>query len=156
MNLRLGNLTEDNAKEICDWQYNDKYSIYNYPKWTKILNERWGITLEEKRKNEFNTILDDYNNICGYVRLIDKNDYILIGLGLKPSLCGKGLGNITMELIKQHCKNNYAGKKIMLEVRSFNKRAIRCYKKAGFNAIAIYKKDTPIGCGEFIKMEFTY
>lgn len=59
-----------------------------------------GVLQLKKRKNEFNAIVDDCNNLCGYIRLLDKN--------------------------------------------------------AGFNIVNIYKKDTPIGCGEFIKMQFTY
>ena len=156
MDLRLENLTETRAKQICSWKYSDEYSIYNYPEWDKILNERWGITVEEERKNEFNAIVDDYNNLCGYIRLLDKNEHVLIGVGLDPSLCGQGLGNIIMEIVKQQCKKKYASKKIILEVRSFNERAIKCYKKAGFNIVDIYKKDSPIGSGEFIKMEFIY
>ena len=156
MDLRLENLTENRAKQICSWKYSDEYSIYNYPEWDKILNERWGITVEEERKNEFNAIVDDYNNLCGYIRLLDKNEHVLIGVGLDPSLCGQGLGNIIMEIVKQQCKKKYASKKIILEVRSFNERAIKCYKKAGFNIVDIYKKDSPIGSGEFIKMEFIY
>jgi len=156
MVLRLEDLTEICAKEICSWKYNDEYSIYNYPEWDKMLNERWSITVEEKRKNEFNAIVDDCNNLCGYIRLVDKKEHVLIGIGLKPSLCGQKLGNVIMEIVKQQCKKKYASKKIILEVRSFNERAIKCYKKAGFNIVDIYKKATPMGCGEFIKMEFIY
>jgi ribosomal-protein-alanine N-acetyltransferase len=156
MGLRLEDFTETRAKEICSWKYNDAYSIYNYPEWEKILNEKWGITVEDKRKNEFNAVVDDCNNLCGYIRLVDKNEFVLIGIGLKPSLCGQGLGNIIMEIVKQQCKKKYASKRIILEVRSFNDRAIKCYKKAGFNIVDIFIKDSPMGCGEFVKMEFTY
>jgi ribosomal protein S18 acetylase RimI-like enzyme len=156
MGLRLEDFTENRAKEICNWKYNDDYSIYNYPEWEKILNEKWGITVEDKRKNEFNAVVDDCNNLCGYIRLVDKNEFVLIGIGLKPSLCGQGLGNIIMEIVKQQCKKKYASKRIILEVRSFNDRAIKCYKKAGFNIVDTFIKDSPMGCGEFVKMEFTY
>ncbi len=50
--------------------------------------------------------------------------------------------------------NLYPSKIIALEVRSFNERAIKCYKRAGFIVKEIYKKDTLIGYGEFIRMEF--
>lgn len=156
MNLGLDNLTETYAKEICSWKHYDEYSIYNYQEWDKILNEKWGITVEEKRKNEFKALVDDYNNLCGYIRLVNKNEYISIGIGLKPSLCGQGLGNLLMEIVKQQCKKKYPNMKIVLEVRSFNKRAIKCYKKAGFKIVDVSKKDTPLGHGEFVKMEFTY
>lgn len=50
MDLRLENLTEINAKEICSWESRDEYFIYNYPEWDKILNEKWGITVEKKEE----------------------------------------------------------------------------------------------------------
>lgn len=155
MKFVLEALTENYAKQICSWKYDGDYSIYNYPEWDKIFSENWGITIEQKRNNEFSAILDECTNLCGYIRILNKNEYILIGLGLKPSLCGQGSGNILMEILKQQCKKSYGNKKIVLEVRSFNERAIVCYKKAGFKVVDTYKKETPMGHGEFIKMEFT-
>ena len=60
-----------------------------------------------------------------------------------------------MDITKQYCNKLYPNKTITLEVRSFNKRAIKCYKKAGFVVKEVYRKDTPIGYGEFIMMEFS-
>ncbi|MBC8588163.1 GNAT family N-acetyltransferase [Paratissierella segnis] len=154
MKLMLVEFTELYAKEICDWKYDGEYSIYNYPEWDKAFDEKWAITIEEKRKKEFSAVVDDYNNLCGYIRLQKKDEYILIGVGLKPSLCGQGLGNTIMKIVKQQCRELYPNKKIALEVRSFNERAIKCYKRAGFKVKGIYEKDTPIGHGEFIRMEF--
>jgi ribosomal-protein-alanine N-acetyltransferase len=154
MNLRLTDFTETHARDICTWKYDGEYSIYNYPEWDKISNEKLAITMEEKRKNEFLAVINDYNRLCGYLRLMDKHEYILVGIGLKPSLCGKGLGSTLMEILKQHCERIYPNKNIILEVRSFNKRAINCYKKSGFKAEYTYQKDTPIGPDEFIRMKY--
>lgn len=156
MNLKLEILTEDHAKQICCWKYEEIYSIYNYPDWDTLNQQRWGITIEEKRKNEFTAVIDESNNLCGYIRFVENKDFVLVGLGLKPSLCGQGLGNILMELSKNECKKSYGSKKIALEVRSFNKRAIKCYEKAGFEITDVYQKDTLIGSDEFIKMEYKY
>jgi len=153
MDLRLEILTEDHAKQICCWKYEEIYSIYNYLDWDALNQQRWGITIEEKRKNEFTAVIDESNNLCGYIRFIEKKDFVLVGLGLKPSLCGQGLGDMLMELLKNECKNRYDNKKIALEVRSFNKRAIKCYKKSGFEITDVYQKDTLIGSDEFVKME---
>lgn len=60
-----------------------------------------------------------------------------------------------MGLLKNQCRELYPSKKIVLDVRSFNERAIKCYKKAGFKMKEIYKQDTPLGYGEFIRMEFS-
>lgn len=55
-------------------------------------------------------------------------------------------------MLKQKCKELYPNKEIVLELRSFNKRAIKCYKKEGFKIMGVYTKKTPIGYDEFIKM----
>ena len=154
MDLRLEILTEDHARKICHWKYEGIYSIYNFPDWGTLNKQRWGITIEEKRKNEFTALIDEGNNLCGYIRFIENKDFVLVGLGLKPSLCGQGLGNIFMELLKSECKKRYSNKRIALEVRSFNKRAIKCYEKAGFKITDVYKKDTLMGSDEFIRMEY--
>lgn len=155
MKLKLVEFTEPYAKEICDWKYDGEYSVYNYPAWNKALNEKWAITIEDKRKKEFFAVVDDCYNLCGYIRLQEKSEYVLIGIGLKPSLCGQGLGSKLMELLKQQCRELYPSKKIALEVRSFNERAIKCYKRAEFKIKKTYKKDTPIGYGQFIRMELS-
>ena len=107
MNLRLADFTKIYAKEVCDWKYDDIYSIYNYPGWDKVSNEKWAITIEEKRKSEFNAVIDDRNCLCGYIRLLDKNECIFILFGLKLSLCGQGLGKVLMEIVKEQCKKNF-------------------------------------------------
>lgn len=152
----LVEFTEKYAKEICDWKYDGEYSIYNYPVWEKALEEKWALTVEVKRKEEFLAAVDADYNLCGYVRLQDKCEFILIGIGLRPSLCGQGMGSNLMGLLVQQCKESYPNKKIALEVRSFNERGIKCYKKVGFKIKRKYKKDTPIGSGEFIRMEYEY
>ena len=156
MDLRLKILTEDHARQICSWKYEGIYSIYNFPDWNTLNRQRWGITLREKRKDEFAAVIDESNNLCGYIRFTENKDFVLVGLGLKPSSCGQGLGNILMELLKNECKKRYDSKKIALEVRSFNKRAIKCYGRAGFEITDVYQKDMLIGSDEFIKMEYKY
>ncbi|MGG7056979.1 GNAT family N-acetyltransferase [Clostridium nigeriense] len=156
MKLKLIKFTELFAKEVCDWKYEDEYSVYNYPEWNKALKDQWASTIEEKRTKEFFAIVDDYNNLCGYIRLQDKESKVLVGVGIKPSLCGQKLGSTVMEILKQKCRELYPSKEIILEVRSFNVRAIKCYEKAGFMVKEVYKKTTPIGTGEFIKMIFNY
>lgn len=153
MKMKLAEFTELRAKEICNWEYEDIYTIYNYPNWNKVCEEKWDIAVDEKRKKEFFSIIDENDILCAYIRLQDKKESVLIGVGLKPSLCGQGLGKTLMGIVKNKCSISYPNKKIELEVRSFNERAIKCYKNAGFKEKEIYIKNTPIGYGEFIKME---
>ena len=153
MNLKLKELNQEDVKEICNWKYENEYAIYNFPDWSIIISQNWAISIESKRENEFVAIINELDNLCGYIRFIKKDDCILVGIGLNPLLCGQGLGNNIMDLLKAECKNRYGNQKISLEVRSFNKRAIKCYKKAGFKITDTYSKDTYIGYDEFIRMD---
>lgn len=152
--MRMEELTERHAREICDWKYDGEYAIYNYLPWSRACDEQWGITVAAKREKEFFAVMDDTDCFCGYIRMLENDGYTWIGVGLKPSLCGQGLGSTLMEIVKQQCAKLYPGQIIALEVRSFNKRAIKCYHKAGFRITEVYQKETPLGQGEFIRMEY--
>lgn len=153
MKLELANFTESHAKQICGWRYSGEYSVYNYPDWDTVVVKNWGISIKQKRQNEFMAVINEQDELCGYIRLINQIDCALVGIGLKPALCGIGLGNTVMKLIKYECNKRYGNKKIVLEVRSFNERAIKCYKKAGFNIVDNYEKNTLIGKDKFLRME---
>lgn len=125
-------MTEKDAKEICSWEYDSEYSIYNIGGWNNALKDKWAITDITKRKQQFRSMFEN-NKLIGYFRLIEKEAIIKIGLGLHPSLCGLGLGNKFLLNIL-NC-DELKNKTIELEVRKFNKRAINCYKKVGFEII---------------------
>ena len=125
-------MNEKDAKEICGWEYDSEYVIYNIGGWNNALKDKWAITDETKRKEQFRSMYQS-NKLIGYFRLINKEDKIKIGLGLHPSLCGLGLGNIFLLNILDY--DELKNKIIELEVRKFNKRAINCYKKVGFEIV---------------------
>ena len=156
LSLEIDKLTETQAKQICCWKYEGIYSIYNYPSWDTVVKQKWGISINTKREKEFVSVVDNLNNLCGYIRFIEDEDHITIGLGLKPDFCGRGLGYKFMSLIKNKSRQMFGEKKIILEVRSFNRRAIKCYEKAGFKIIDSYTKNTLIGKDNFIKMEYKF
>lgn len=154
MKLKTSNLTENFAKEICKWTYPSVYSIYNYPEWNQIVNDKWAITIKEKRLSQFLAILDCNNNLCGYGRFIENTTSVCLGLGLKPCLCNKKLGTSLIQLLILECKKRYPNKDIILEVRAFNIRAIKCYEKNGFIKVDYYKKNTLLGSDYFFKMKY--
>jgi len=126
-------MTETEAKEICSWEYNSEYSIYNIGGWNKALNDNWAITNMIKREEQFRSVCNDNNKLIGYFRIIKNKDKIKLGLGLHPNLCGLGLGKEFLLNILDY--NEVKNKVIELEVREFNKRALKCYEKVGFKII---------------------
>lgn len=134
-------LTEDYAKEICSWRYEGKYSIYNFSDWDIVVKNGWDLSIKNKREKEFIAILLN-NELLAYGRIVLRGGKVFIGIGLKPALCGKGYGKEIMCLLVEEAKRRFPNTKIALEVRSFNKRAINCYKRIGFKIIEKYMKKT--------------
>lgn len=46
----LKNMTEKDAKEICDWEYPGEYDIYNIGGFKKAKDNNWGISKEYIRE----------------------------------------------------------------------------------------------------------
>ncbi|WP_372713473.1 GNAT family N-acetyltransferase [Ilyobacter sp.] len=150
--LSRGVLSEEYAREISQWKYPKEYSIYNFPSWSEMSKLRWAITFKEKRENEFlGFFIRD--SLIGFGQIVKGNREIIIGLGIRPDLCGYGYGTRIMAILIEECQKIDINSVISLKVRSFNKRAINCYKKFGFQEKSKYKTYSLSGEEEFIKME---
>ena len=133
MYLRI--MSENEAKQICEWEYDEEYSVYNYSGWEDCKEEEWAITIKESREREFFSAFDEEDNLIGYIRLSIANDLVMIGIGLEPDMCGKGLGREVVELGLLKSNEIYNGKKVILMVKEFNERAKKCYIKSGFKLV---------------------
>lgn len=153
MNLKQKVLTEEQAKEISNWKYEGKYSIYNLPDWETMKKDYFALC-DDKKRETFISYCDVDDNLIGFVNLIDEGEYIFFGIGIKPSYCGKGLGKQIVSMAILESENKFGNKPMILEVRCWNKRAINCYKSQGFEIIGNTVYDTYIGNGEFYIMEY--
>jgi ribosomal protein S18 acetylase RimI-like enzyme len=155
--LNQTELTEKYAKEISTWKYDTPYSVYNYPDWDKISEQKWAITIADKRKEEFKAVtieIDGKLQLFGVFRFKTNDQIVMLGLGLNPQFCGRGYGKQLMGLIIQEFEQRFNDKVLELEVRTFNKRAVKCYIKAGFFKVHSYIKETPNGIDTFILMRY--
>ena len=78
---------------------------------------------------------------------------MFFGIGVNPDCCGKGYGQQMTKTAWEISRNLFPGKRMYLEVRTWNSRAVRCYQKAGFQIVGepICQK-TSIGEGTFYHM----
>ncbi|WP_243182558.1 hypothetical protein [Clostridium gasigenes] len=84
MNLKLKELNQEDVKEICNWKYENEYAIYNFPDWSIIISQNWAISIESKRENEFVAIINELDNLCGYIRFIKKGRLYFSWNWIKP------------------------------------------------------------------------
>ena len=84
---------------------------------------------------------------------LEKNnadDFAVLGVFIaNENYCGNGIGLIAVQTILKNIK--FLGvNKVVLRVREDNKRAIKCYRKAGFVESRQYVKDNGINAVEMI------
>jgi len=78
-----------------------------------------------------------------------------VGFGLRPDLTGKGLGASFVKAGIEYGLYNFSYSKdhIMLAVAKFNKRAIKLYKKIGFETTKEYDQKTNGGIYRLVAMK---
>lgn len=142
-------LTEEEKVRIADWRYPGDYALYNMPPYAEDLKTHSGFAHPDFVGFAFYE--DD--RLIGFTSLYEEAQEIMLGIGIAPESCGQGYG---ARLIQKTCELSerlYPKKPLYLEVRSWNRRAIRCYEKAGF-AIdgAPFRQITGLGEGIFYRM----
>ncbi len=145
MFYRMVEMNEAYAKNITKWRYKDHYSVYNFED-----NEE---TLNELLTQEYYAVLDKNSMLIGFFcvkeaaivpygkkyHVYDDDNYLDIGLGIKPSLVGKRRGYPYLRFGLDYFKQKYNTNHFRLTVLDFNKRAIHLYHKIGFKIENYFK-----------------
>lgn len=134
-------MTEDYAQQISTWQYEGEYEVYNLPSYEEMKLNNYGMTNLEQADNYICYVTGD--EVVAYVNMKEMDDQrVFIGIGLKPNYCGKGQGKYFLNDSLLEIKKRYPNHQLFLEVRSWNKRAIKAYQKVGFKISGeVIKKD---------------
>ena len=147
--LAFHKTTEEEKYAICTWKYEGIYAIYNLLPYEEQVKMHRGFANPEN--NFYSCIFE--GRLIGYINLIEEETSVFFGIGVHPDFCSQGYGQ---QICREACKLSrhlYPGKPIVLEVRTWNTRAVRCYEKAGFCiAGEPFKQTTPIGEGTFYRM----
>lgn len=155
MKLFVNKLTEEYAKQLCTWKYEGEYSVYDFAPWDIAMQQNWSITNPEVRESDFRSVISEQGNLIGFFRMTgDEQGNIEIGLGLKPQHCGQGLGKKFVKLITQYTLVHYPNQLTYMEVRTFNVRAVKCYKSLGYTIVLQHHKDLPWGSNEYFLMQY--
>jgi [ribosomal protein S18]-alanine N-acetyltransferase len=145
-------MSQEQAEEIAfQWHYDGEYSFYDMESDREDLAE---FINQETRGNSVFSVFND-NELIGFfsVSKVDERVYD-IGLGMRPDLTGKGIGFKFLKSGIEFLESEYKPKRITLSVATFNQRAIKVYKKMGFNEQNTFMQTTNGSEFEFIKMEY--
>ncbi|RDW17595.1 GNAT family N-acetyltransferase [Oceanobacillus arenosus] len=137
MKLSIQKMTEKYAVEILCWKYEKPYDFYNH-----VLTSD---AILELVTNKYFVVLDEYNQLVGYFCIgksaqvpagvqygAYKEDFIDVGIGMKPEFTGKGMGSEFFAQILEFIEAQNKNGAIRLTVATFNERAINLYEKLGF------------------------
>ena len=152
MPLLVRPFTAAHAQTVCSWRYPAPFSVYNLPSWEDALRLGYGLCRADVRQREFCALCSG-DDLVGFFRLKLQDASVLFAVGLAPEHCGRGLGPEAVRLALGESARRYASLPVRLEVRAFNRRAIRVYERAGFRETGRRQAPSPSGPDEFILME---
>lgn len=127
----ITNMNEQAAKQICSWEYEYPYSVYNYYNYEEALQVGARI-IQSQYADDYLCFWND-DKLEAYISYIFQSDRLYLGISLSPDCCGKGMGKeYLLKGIQEAYKKYGTDISIWLKVRSWNKRAVKCYLSCGF------------------------
>ncbi|QIN85059.1 GNAT family N-acetyltransferase [Rubrobacter tropicus] len=138
------------AREISGWRYEPPYDFYNGDADPDDLAE---LLDEERRKDVYFSALDEEGDLVGFFQFEKTSETMDVGLGLRPDLTGRGIGEEFCSAGLGFARERLAPRRFTLSVTTFNERAIRVYERAGFGRGETYMHETNVGGYEFLFME---
>lgn len=152
MKYTFNKMSQESALTIADkWHYEEPYSFYDALEDMEDYQEL--ISPELRNNNYFEAKIDQ--ELVGFFSIFKEKeeDQIEIGLGLRPDLCGKGLGKALLNQVEEYVISIYHPSKFILSVAAFNNRAIKVYQSCGYRIVGEENRETNNTIYRFIQME---
>jgi [ribosomal protein S18]-alanine N-acetyltransferase len=144
LRFTLTPITRADAQAISRWRYDGPYVVYNG-------NPASVASLLQPRYL-YHSVHDGHGELVGYfcfgedarvsagrrTGLYDREDALDVGLGMRPDLTGRGLGEEFVRAGLQFADETYSPPAFRLTVATFNRRAIRVYERAGFERVETF------------------
>lgn len=129
--VRIRPMTPDDAARVAGWQYPDRWSVYDLPSSSTILDELdsyWAVT-------------DGEDTLVGFVcegsaarvdGLTADQDVVDVGVGMDPDLVGQGGGRVFGNAVLAHFGRHHPGRPLRAVIQSWNVRSQRFAAALGF------------------------
>ncbi|MFD2654730.1 GNAT family N-acetyltransferase [Gracilibacillus thailandensis] len=154
MSYKFTVMTQEEAEDIAfNWHYDDEYSFYDMEADQEDLDE----FLNQEKRGTLSFSVTKEKDLIGFLSINRIDDKTLdIALGMRPDLTGLRKGEGFLRKCIDFLNTEYEPLKITLSVATFNKRAIKVYKKVGFIGVQTFMQETNGSTFEFLKMEYKY
>lgn len=143
MKLTIEQASGESLDEVATWVYGPPYEFYD-PETDRPVNN----------PERFYEARGEGGELVGFYYFEDQGDALEYGLGLRPDLTGRGLGQEFVEAGLAFARTRFQPAKIKLNVAAFNDRARIVYERAGFHVVGRHvRRFDRWGDVEFIDME---
>jgi ribosomal-protein-alanine N-acetyltransferase len=155
MKFTVQPIHEQDVEEIASWAYDPPYSIYN------LDVEDIPILLDAKRR--YFTVSDESHRIIGFCcfgeqakvdgGLYPENepDVLDVGLGMHPSLVGKGKGRAFVDAILRFAHDEFRPIRFRVTIADFNVRSRVTFLRLGFAQVGEFIR--PFDGMKFVQLE---
>jgi [ribosomal protein S18]-alanine N-acetyltransferase len=142
-------MAQEDAEAVAGWRYPEPFSFYD---WTADEDDLAELLDADLRGEAYFAVEDDEGQLVGYFSFKPEGRTLVVGLGLRPDLTGRGLGGGFFAAGLDYGRERFAPERFSLAVATFNERAIRVYERAGFERARVYMHETNGGEWEFVEM----
>jgi [ribosomal protein S18]-alanine N-acetyltransferase len=141
-------MAQSDANAVAAWHYSGIYSFYDWERDAEDLAEL--LNPEEWGQRYF--AVDQEGELVGFFVFKVLDRIADVGLGLRPDLTGRGLGDAFLTAGLRFATEVLGASSYTLAVATFNCRATTVYDRAGFAETERYQHRTNGGVHEFVRM----
>ena len=137
-------ITPSDARTISCWRYEEPYSIYD--------GDPTSVDAILQPRSSYHSVHDESGDLAGYfcfgedaqvasgrrLGLYGAEPALDLGLGMRPDLTGRGLGEAFVYAGLRFARETYSPPAFRLTVAAFNRRAIRVYERTGFETVETF------------------
>jgi ribosomal-protein-alanine N-acetyltransferase len=142
-------MAQADAEAVAGWRYPEPFSFYD---WTADEDDLAELLDPDRRGEAYFAVEDDEGELVGYFSFKPDGRTLVIGLGLRPDLTGRGLGGAFVAAGLDYGRERFVPERFSLAVATFNERAIKVYERSGFVRARVYMHRTNGADWEFVEM----
>ena len=143
-------MMQADADAVAARRYPGEYAFYDFTADPDDL----ALLLDPARRGDtFHAADGEDGRLAGFFQVEPGAEGVELGLGLRPDLCGHGLGEGFTRLGIDLVRELHGAARITLAVAAFNARAITVYERCGFVETGRHMRHTSGDDWEFVDME---